>query len=154
MVVPPRAPDLVVSFFSSSASLSTRTKPAHSDSVHTRLLLSFAISTPPPPDTSSLQLPGTPMHTCSVTTSGDSAKCETRSMVLSRLANEMGPFFIGPMTTQDFLDCFLPHPPAGSPVPSFMQGMFREFIQSLSRPEVKWYDVFVSTNPCRPPSCS
>ncbi len=94
------------------------------------------------------------MHTSSATTSGDSAKCETRSMVLSRLADEMGPFFIGPMTAQDFLDCFLPHPPAGSPVPSFTQGMFREFIQSLSRPEVKWYDVFVSTDPCRPPSCS
>src|SRR5258708_26737876 len=100
------------------------------------------MSTPPPPDTSSLLLPGTPIHTRSVTTGGVNAKHETRSMALSRLANEMGPFFVGPMPAQDFLDCFLPHPhpSVGSSVPSFTQGMFREFIQ-LSEPEVKWYDV-------------
>jgi hypothetical protein len=110
------------------------------------------MGTPPPPDSSSLQPPGTPVHTRSTITGGSETKTkyENRSMTLSRLTDEMSPFFVGPITAQEFLDSFLPPPPTGSSVPLFKKGMFNSVTQTLHEQEVKWYSVFVSSDSCCP----
>src|SRR5260370_32232447 len=107
---------------------------------------------PPPPDSSSLQPPGTPVHTHSAINGGSETKTkyENRSMTLSYLTDEMSPFFIGLITTQEFLDSFLPPPPTGSSVPLFEKGMFNSVIQTLCEQEIKWYSVFVSSDSCCP----
>jgi hypothetical protein len=59
------------------------------------------------------------------------------------------------MRAQDFLEHFLPgRPDPLGPSSQFTAGMFDEYIQILSKPETEWYDVFVSSDPRRPPHCS
>jgi hypothetical protein len=105
----------------------------------------------PPPVNHSLQPTGTPIHTRSGTTDRYDVKYENRHQVLSRLADEMGPFIVGPMASQAFLYSFLPPPPAGSSVPLFTEGMFSSFIDVLEKTELQWYDVFVSSDSCHLP---
>ena|SRR5258707_8559831 len=89
----------------------------------------------PPRDSSSLQLPGTPVHTRSATPGSSEMKTnyENRLMTLSHLTDEMSPFFIGPITAQEFLDSFLPPPLTGTSVPLFEIGMFDSLIQASQR---------------------
>src|SRR5260221_14778011 len=60
----------------------------------------------------------------------------------------MGPFVIGPISTDAFLKSFLPPPlvPLASP---FVVGMFIPLVNMLSKPETesKYYKVFVSSDP-------
>src|SRR5713226_8282137 len=62
----------------------------------------------------------------------------------------MGPFVVGPISTNAFLKSFLPPPlvPLASP---FAVGMFIPLVDMLSKPETesKYYKVFVSSDPCR-----
>lgn len=76
-----------------------------------------------------------------------------RDMILSRLANEMRPFLVGPMRAQQFLELFLPGPLDPPSLPHFTEGIFKDLIKSLSKNETKWYKVFVSSGPRRPPHC-
>jgi hypothetical protein len=79
-------------------------------------------------------------------------KYEDQDAVLSRLAKEMGPFFVGPIGAQAFLDRFLPPGPPPShpsPVPS-LTGLFSHFIGLLNKSEVSSYDEFVSSDTRRP----
>jgi hypothetical protein len=69
--------------------------------------------------------------------------------VLSHLAKEMGPFFVGPIDVQEFLDLFLPPPSALSSAPTFTPGMFKSFIDMLPAKESNLYDPFVSSDPRR-----
>jgi hypothetical protein len=57
------------------------------------------------------------------------------------------------MGAQDFLTLFLPKPPNSSDSPQFRKGMFDNLISKHSDTELKWYDVFVSSDsdPRRPP---
>jgi hypothetical protein len=71
--------------------------------------------------------------------------------VLSRLAEEMGPFFVGPIDAQEFLNIFLPAPSALSSAPTFTPGMFKGFIDLLPGKESNLYDLFVSSDPRRLP---
>lgn len=58
----------------------------------------------------------------------------------SSLAEEMSPYFVGPMLSSDFLDEFLPR--ALTQVdPPFTEGMFNSVI--TSKDEVQMYDPFV-----------
>ena len=80
-----------------------------------------------------------------------SATYEDRNEVLAHLASEMGPFVVGPIPAEAFLDMFLP--PASS-VPPFAKGMFSHLSQMMYSEcdETSWYDVFVSSEPPhRPP---
>src|SRR5258708_14920186 len=74
---------------------------------------------------------------------------QNRDTILSHLANEMGPFIIGPISTDAFLKSFLPSPL----VPLaflFVVEMFIPLVDMLSKPETesKYYKVFVSSDPC------
>jgi len=105
-------------------------------------------TTPPPPVSHSLQPTGTPIHTRSGTTHRYDSRYENRFTVLTRLANEMGPFVVGPIAPEVFLDLFLPPPPpppppTGSSVPS---GMFDRYFEVLDENETRWYNVFVSSD--------
>src|SRR5216684_4702794 len=100
-------------------------------------------TTSPPP-----QL-GTPIHTQSTTTDRYGPRYQNRDTILSCLANKMGPFIIGPISTDAFLKSFLPPPlvPLASP---FVVGMFILLVDMLSKPETesKYYKVFMNSDPC------
>ncbi len=100
-------------------------------------------TTSPPPQ------PGTPIHTQSTTTDRYGPRYQNRDTILSHLANEMGPFVVGPISADAFLKSFLPPPlvPLASP---FVAGMFILLVDMLSKPETesKYYKVFVSSEPC------
>ena len=75
----------------------------------------------------------------------------TRTDILSRLADEMIPYLVGPIPVKGFLDHFLPKD--GSSTPTFKKGMFKELIpliESATEPEKKLYDPFVSPDPTSP----
>ncbi|KAF8484319.1 hypothetical protein F5888DRAFT_1811957 [Russula emetica] len=55
----------------------------------------------------------------------------------------MSPFFVGPISTEAFLNRFLPPPSNPSSVPQFPTGLFDDFIKSLSQMESAWYDKFI-----------
>ncbi|KAF8490326.1 hypothetical protein F5888DRAFT_1638122 [Russula emetica] len=55
----------------------------------------------------------------------------------------MSPFFVGPISTEAFLNRFLPPPSDPSSVPQFPTGLFDDFIKSLSQTESAWYDKFI-----------
>src|SRR5258708_16263200 len=80
--------------------------------------------------------PGTPIHTRSTTTDRYGPRYQNRDTILSHLANEMGPFVIGPISTDAFLKSFLPPPlvPLASP---FVVAMFILFFYILSKPQPK-----------------
>jgi len=110
------------------------------------------MSTPPP----SLNLPlpaGTSVHARSSTTDRYYAKHEDRHSILGCFADEMSPFFVGPIGTQVFLDCFLPLSDPTS-VPLFSIGMFSKFTELLSKKEVTSYDEFVSSDPPTSPQAT
>src|SRR6266566_282232 len=88
------------------------------------------------------------VHTRNSTTGRFKTKNEDQEDVLSCLAEEMGPFFVGPIDAQEFLNLFLP-PSALSSAPTFTPGMFKGFIDMLSEKETKLYDPFVSSDPRR-----
>src|SRR5258708_30605743 len=92
--------------------------------------------------------PGTSIHTQSTTTDRYGPRYQNRDTILSRLSNEMGPFVVGPISTDAFLKSFLPPPlvPLASP---FVVGMFIPLVNMLSKPETesKYYKVFVSSDP-------
>ncbi|KAF8484210.1 hypothetical protein F5888DRAFT_1773518, partial [Russula emetica] len=88
----------------------------------------------PPPSNASLP-PGTPVHTRSTTTDRYIDRYEDRTSIFSRLATEMSPFFIGPISAEAFLNRFLPPPLDPSSVPQFPTGLFDDFIKSLSQTE-------------------
>jgi hypothetical protein len=109
-----------------------------------------------PPPNPSLDLPqGTPVHTRSSTSDKFNHGYESRDDIFSRLADEMEPFFVGPIPARDFLDHFLPPPPsAPSSLPQFTRGMFNHFTEAYSKgQELKLYDPFVSSDPRRTPHC-
>src|SRR5258707_4167518 len=93
--------------------------------------------------------PGTPIHTRSTTTDRYGPRYQNRDTILSRLANEMGPFIVGPISANAFLKSFLPSPlvPLASP---FVVGMFIPLVDMLSKPKTgsTYYKVFVSSEPC------
>ncbi|KAF8488574.1 kinase-like domain-containing protein, partial [Russula emetica] len=97
---------------------------------------------PPPPSNASLP-PGTPVHTRSTTTDRYIDRYEDRTSIFSRLATEMSPFFVGPISAEAFLNRFLPPPSDPSSVPQFPTGLFDDFIKSLSQMESAWYDKFI-----------
>src|SRR5713226_8364873 len=100
-------------------------------------------TTSPPPQ------PGTPIHTRSTTTDRYGPRYQNRDTILSHLANKMGPFIVGPISTDAFLKSFLP-PPLVPLVSLFAAGMFIPLVDMLSKPETesKYYKVFVSSDPC------
>ena len=101
-----------------------------------------------PPRSSSLAPQGTPVHTRSSTTGKFDSKYEDRQGILPRLANEMGPFFVGPICPHTFLDLFLPPPSTRSSVAPFEEGMFGSLIEALSakpKNEKAAYDILVSS---------
>jgi hypothetical protein len=115
------------------------------------LLANVMSSTTPPPDSSSLLSPGTPIHprNCATGRFGDKpSNYEDRDMTAKRLAYGMGPFFVGPMPVAAFLESFMP-PATGTP--QFKFEMFNDLIAILNKDENRWYEVFVSSGPCRPP---
>ncbi len=89
---------------------------------------------------------GTPIHTRSSTTGCYGPKYEDRKGSISRLADEMIPFIVGPISAAKFLEDFLPLP-SGSSVPEFTVGMFAPLIETIraSSVETEWYNVFVSS---------
>ncbi|KAF8488032.1 hypothetical protein F5888DRAFT_1755852, partial [Russula emetica] len=97
---------------------------------------------PPPPSNASLP-PGTPVHTRSTTTDRYIDRYEDRTSIFSRLATEMSPFFVGPISAEAFLNRFLPPPSDPSSVPQFPTGLFDDFIKSLSQTESASYDKFI-----------
>lgn len=82
----------------------------------------------PPSNTS--QLPqSTPIRTQSGTTDRYALKCGGRESILALLSTEMGPFFVGPMPPEVFLDEFLPLSPEDlKDLPRFEKGMFSPMI--------------------------
>ena len=71
------------------------------------MLLVFMATTPPlhqgPP-----QIPDTPIHLRNTTTNRFDPKFEDRENAFLWLANEMSPYFLGPVPITTFLDSFLP----------------------------------------------
>jgi len=104
-------------------------------------------ATTPHLDCSSLLSPETPVHHCSSATRSYGPDYENRNATFSRLALEMGPFFVGPIPAPAFLDSFMPPPSAGSP--PFMPKMFSDLTGLLGRPEIESYklEVFLSSDP-------
>ena len=91
---------------------------------------------------------GTPIHTRSATTDRYVPRYQNRNTILSRLANEMYPFVVGPISADAFLNSFMPPPP----VPldsSFAVGMFDDLINRLHEPEIHYYKSFVRSDPLR-----
>ena len=80
----------------------------------------------------SLLSSSTSVHTRSSTTDRYDPEYECRIDTYSRLADEMGPFFVGPIPVQGFLDFFLP-PLSAASVPLFREGMFDPLIASIER---------------------
>ena len=107
-------------------------------------------TTPPPlsPD-SSLVPPDTPRHHRDSTANQYDLKFDESDSTFTSLADDMGPFFLGPIPAQAFLESFMPPPSAGAR--QFVTGMFEPFIKKLPEHEYKWYNVFVSSDSCRPP---
>jgi hypothetical protein len=101
------------------------------------------MSTPPP--SFSLPLLGTPIHAWSSTTDRYHPKYEDRNLLLSHFANDMSPFFVGPIGAQVFLNHFLP-PSDPASIPLFSMGMFSHFSSLLSKKETTSYDEFVSSD--------
>lgn len=64
------------------------------------------------------------------------------------MSNEMGPYFIGPLAPQVFLDKFLPLSSPGPSVPSFEPGMFSALSGASS--EADMYDKFVRSESSSP----
>jgi hypothetical protein len=97
----------------------------------------------PPSNTS--QLPqSTPIRTQSSTTGKYASKFEGRDSTFDLLANEMGPFFVGPMPPEEFLDEFLPLSSDVLKDSRFKEGMFSPMTK-LSH-EGTQYDAFVCFN--------
>lgn len=93
-------------------------------------------------------IPSTPVHTRSSTTDKYDRRYKDRPDNLSRLADEMSPYLVGPIPVGGFLRTFLPED--GSSTPTFKKGMFKELIsliESATEPEKKLYDPFVSPDP-------
>ena len=71
------------------------------------MLLVFMATIPPlhpgPP-----QIPDTPIHLHNTTTNRFDPKFEDRENAFLRLANEISPYFLGPVPITTFLDSFLP----------------------------------------------
>jgi hypothetical protein len=101
------------------------------------------MSMPPSLNVSQPPAPGTPMDTWSTSTD----MCYENRKHLLRLADEMSPFFVGPIGAHVFLDHFLPPPSDPSSVPQFRVGMFKSFIRSLSENETGSCREFVSSDP-------
>jgi hypothetical protein len=100
--------------------------------------------------TTSSPLQGTPVHTRSNTLHRFGKRYEDRGAVLRRLADEMIPYFVGPMPPQEFLDTFLPISSDSSPTPStsdvvLKPGMLSPLGQTSA--EAGMYDVFVRPDP-------
>jgi hypothetical protein len=108
------------------------------------------MTTTPPPLNASLSVPpSTPIHARNTTTGRFQPKYENRNLALAHLANEMAPFFVGPVDVHDFFDLFLPPSLALSSVP-FTKGMFQSVIKNLKgkkKSELQAYDEFVSSDP-------
>lgn len=98
----------------------------------------------PPPSSLNISLPParTPVHNRSSTTDRYRAKYEDRHLLLGRFADDMSPFFVGPIGAQLFLDRFLP-PSDPASVPLFNEGMFTHFVDLLSKKETTSYSEFV-----------
>src|SRR5258708_29701455 len=92
---------------------------------------------------------GTPIHTQSTTTDRYGPRYQNRDTILSHLANEMGPFVVGPISTYAFLKSFLP-PPLVPLASLFAAGMLIPLCDMLSKPESdsKHYKVSVISDPC------
>src|ERR1700674_4652658 len=91
-------------------------------------------TTTPSDDSSHVSLsPDTPRHHRDSTSSQFSAKYDddedSTYSTFTSLADEMCPFFFGPIPPQAFLDSFMPPPSAGS---SFTRKMFDPLIRMLS----------------------
>jgi hypothetical protein len=72
-------------------------------------------------------------------------KCKGQDSTFDLLSNEMGPFFVGPMPPEDFLDEFLLlSSDVLKDLPCFEKGMFSDMIE-LSQ-ESEQYDAFVCFN--------
>src|SRR5258708_18285141 len=90
--------------------------------------------------------PGTPIHTQSTTTDRYGPRYQNRDTILSHLANKMGPFIVGPISTDAFLKSFLP-PPLVPLVSLFAAGIFIPLIHmvSITETESKYYKLFVTS---------
>jgi hypothetical protein len=73
----------------------------------------------------------------------DRSQLSTSAEHYLTLADEMSPYFVGPMPVVDFLSEFLPPSELSLPqvVPSFTQGMFTPVVTQDE--EVEMYDLFV-----------
>lgn len=102
-----------------------------------------------PPQYGLTGIPATPIKTGSSTTGRYVPKYENRDDILSRLAVEMGPYFVGPIPVQGFLDSFLPLSDADKDrfkfKFKFKGGMFNTLIRQLDETENRLYDTFVSS---------
>jgi len=101
--------------------------------------LSLAMVTPP--NSGNAPVPfGTPVHTCSSTTRCLGTKHLTWDQICDVMSDEMAPFFLGPMPSQEFLLAFLP-----SPQPSHFQA---SMLDTLTCPQVQtealMYKIFMS----------
>jgi hypothetical protein len=91
-----------------------------------------------------IPIPETPVHTSSMTTDRFDPKFEDRDKVTIRLFEEMCPYFVGPMPTNEFLEHFLPE---DSPNPSsgiFKPGMFSRLKNAAT--EADMFTAFVRPN--------
>ena len=68
------------------------------------------MATTPPLPPGLPQIPDTPIHLRNTTTNRFDPKFEDRGNAFLRLANEMCPYFLGPVPITTFLDSFLPLP--------------------------------------------
>jgi hypothetical protein len=103
-------------------------------------------SPPTPPSTTSPTPPSrpcTPIHIRSTTTDRYAPLYQNRESTLCRLAIQICPFLVGPLSADAFLKYFLPPPPVPLPSP-FVVGMFKPLIEVLSKRENPCYKIFVS----------
>jgi hypothetical protein len=108
--------------------------------------------TPLPVIMSTTSRPGTPIHTQSSTTNRYVPRYQNRDTVLCRLADEMGPFVVGPISADAFLNSFLPRPvPLVSP---FLTGMFKSLVDQPPECESGYYNIFVSSDPSPDTHCT
>jgi len=89
------------------AELAFSALPGCAFSSHFCTLLVFMATTPPLPQ-GPPQIPDTPIHLRNTTTNRFDPKFEDRGNAFIRLANEMCPYFVGPVPITTFLDSFLP----------------------------------------------
>ena len=79
--------------------------------------------TTPPRNTSSL-LQSTPIHTQSSIMDRYSPNCEAQEDTFLQLSSEMGPYFVGPLPPEEFLNQFMCQPSGDLHLPHFREGMF------------------------------